>query len=320
MANRVPNVFHFVFGLRPQTEPFHLLFYLCLKSCLDVNRPEKIYFHYQNEPWGEWWERIKPHLTLNPITPNSFMAEYKYQNKELAGWRYAHLSDFTRMEMLLRYGGVYADMDTLFIAPLPASLFEKSFVMGEEAPEYTADGQRKSEGSLCNAWMMGEPDAPFLKTWLDQMETGFDGTWNAHSTLLPFRLSRQYPDQVHVEPQRSFFHLSYTTTDLKRIFFENHTDMEGVYSLHLWSHLWHNRLWWNREVLTPAFLSAGLITPAYVLYADTTYAHYARRFLPEDVRASAAQYQRERMMFNLSSLPAYFSEKVSSRAQQMIRK
>ena len=34
----IPNVYHFVFGLRPQTEPFHLMFYLCLASCLAVNR------------------------------------------------------------------------------------------------------------------------------------------------------------------------------------------------------------------------------------------------------------------------------------------
>src|SRR5690606_8825138 len=29
-GNTIPNVFHFVFGLRVQDEPFHLMYYLCL--------------------------------------------------------------------------------------------------------------------------------------------------------------------------------------------------------------------------------------------------------------------------------------------------
>ena len=60
----VPDTFHFVFGLKPQDEPFHICWYLCLRSCIQVNKPGRILFHYQEEPWGPWWERIRPELEL----------------------------------------------------------------------------------------------------------------------------------------------------------------------------------------------------------------------------------------------------------------
>lgn len=47
---KIPRLFHFVFGLKEQAEPFHLAYYLCFKSCLEVNKPKAIHFYYKNEP------------------------------------------------------------------------------------------------------------------------------------------------------------------------------------------------------------------------------------------------------------------------------
>ena len=316
MTKRVPRVFHFVFGLRPQTESFHLIFYLCLKSCLEVNKPDKIVFHYQNEPWGPWWERIRHLLELRQILPNRFIESYDYRNADLNSLRYAHLSDFTRMEALYESGGIYADIDTLFVSPLPDAFFEESFVMGKELSEHTEDGQPKTAGSLCNAWMMGEAGAPFLKLWMEQMVENFDGSWNNHSTLLPYRLSQEHSELIHVEPRRSFFHLSCTTPDLERIFFENNTDLEGVYSIHLWNHLWQNTLWWNRKFLDLQFLHGNVITPAYVQFAESTYAILSKRFLPEDIKATRMEYRTQQFLFNARAFLSYFPAKLRNRMRR----
>src|SRR5262249_46921154 len=61
--SRIPRLFRFVFGLREQREPFHLVFYLCLASCRAVARPERMYFYYHHEPWGRYWELAKGFLT-----------------------------------------------------------------------------------------------------------------------------------------------------------------------------------------------------------------------------------------------------------------
>ena len=89
---RVPNVFHFVFGMKPQSEPFHLMHYLCLASCLGVNRPDAVMFHCQHEPWGEYWDRIRNRLTVVPVQPDPFVSSFRYRNPDVERLRYAHLA------------------------------------------------------------------------------------------------------------------------------------------------------------------------------------------------------------------------------------
>jgi hypothetical protein len=283
MRDRIPRRFHFVFGLRPQTEPFHLAHYLCLASCLGVNRPEAIHFHYEHEPWGEYWERIKPLLTLQRVLGERFRADARYTDPELARYSYAHHADFLRLEILVREGGVYADIDTLFVKPLAGELFSKPFVMGHERVDSTRSEARLG-GSLCNAFIMSAPQAEFGRRWIGSMDAEFDGSWSRHSTFLPYRLSCEHPELIHVEPESSFFKLDWSRGGIADLFERNRADTQDVYSLHLWQHLW----WESRRVDYSRF-HAGRLTPAYVRHAETTFARLARRFLPEDLQASASR-------------------------------
>jgi hypothetical protein len=287
---RVPNVFHFVFGLQPQTEPFHLMHYLCLASCIGVNKPDAVVFHCQHEPWGEYWDRIRPQLTVVPVKPDPFVASFRYRNSDIDRLRYAHLADVARLEIMAEHGGIYADMDTLFVSPLPDSFFANSFILGQENASWSA-AAREAGGSLCNAWMMGEPGAPFAREWLARTYDSFDGSWSAHSTLLPFQLSQEHPEWIHVEPSRSFFHFDYYPPGLRAIFKRQVRDLDGIYSMHLWSHCW-----WDAEARNSARFHAQRLTPAYVRHAETTYAVIARPFLPQDLgRQDEAVWKRERL-------------------------
>src|SRR5215468_8192085 len=109
----IPNRYHFVFGLKKQSEPFHLVHYLCLASCLEVNRPDAVYFYYHYEPWGRYWELIKDRLILVPTEPVDFVRKFRYDDRYMRRFRYAHESDFVRLERLVALGGVYADIDTI---------------------------------------------------------------------------------------------------------------------------------------------------------------------------------------------------------------
>jgi hypothetical protein len=276
-STRVPNVFHFVFGMKPQTQPFHLMHYLCLVSCIGVNRPDSVIFHCQHEPWGEYWDRIRPYLKVVRIEPDSFVSSFHYRDPEVESLRYAHLADIARLQILAEYGGIYADMDTLFVSPLPASFFERSFIMGREPEQWSPAGSAAG-GSLCNAWMMGEPNARFAREFLRQTYESFDGSWSNHSTVLAYRVSREYPEWIDIEPPRSFFHFDYSGTDIGNVFKRRVTDLAGIFSIHLWSHCW-----WEAAVMHSAFFHEGRLTPAYVRHADTTYAAIARPFLPQDL-------------------------------------
>jgi hypothetical protein len=278
----IPNRFHFVFGLKPQTEPFHLMYYLCLASCLEVNQPESLHFHYENEPYGPWWERIRPRLELHRIQSDALVRDFRYDDPAIAPFRYAHLSDFARLEILLRDGGIYADIDSLFLRPFPRALLSAECVLGREKAPAGA------EGSLCNAWIAARPGARFCRLWMDGMRDAFDGSWSGHSTLLPYELWRRSPDLVHVEPETSFYALDWTPASIDALLRRRVELPENAYSLHLWNHLWASP---SRRDFSSFHMAR--LTPSYVAFADTTYAEWARPHLPPDSGASRAGYAAE---------------------------
>jgi len=293
---KIPRIFHFVFGLRPQTEPFHLMYYLCLASCIRINKPDAVLFHYQHKPWGPWWDLIAPSLQLRKIEPDPFIGSFQYKDPLVGRYRYAHLSDIARMEVLIEYGGVYADMDTLFVEEFPDHFFENTFVMGMEKVDWEAATAGEAGGSLCNALMMSAPDSDFARVLLERTYESFDGTWSAHSTFLPYRLSREHPDWIHVEPQRSFFHYDWTAEGIRGIFEKPRTDLDQVYSIHLWSHMW-----WERRRIDTSFFHAGRLTPEYITFSRSAYAGLARPFLPEGV-------SRNRLDFKLQQAGAVIED------------
>jgi hypothetical protein len=271
---RIPNVFHFVFGLKPQTEPFHLVHYLCIASCIRTNRPARVFLYHHHEPFGRYWELVRPHLTLVRVPLDAWVRDFRYADAGIDPYRYAHHSDFIRLERLLDAGGIYADIDTIFVNPLPAELREHSFVLGSEG-EIVPSGSTKPVPSLGNAFIMAEPNAEFGRRWLAEMRGAFDGSWSNHSTLLPQRLSERWPELVHVEPPRTFYKHSFTPEGIRTLFEALDEDFTGVVSFHLWSHLWWSR--WRRDFST---FHAGRLTERTLARAETTYARVAREHLP----------------------------------------
>jgi hypothetical protein len=279
-VSSIPNRFHFVFGLKPQTEPFHVAHYLCLESCIRVNRPDRVDFHYHYEPHGGWWDRIKPRLRLQTVELESFVRDHPsyFTHEEgqfIKGWNldYAHQSDFLRLRILLERGGVYADMDTIFVNPLPPELFEERFVIGEEDP-VLIPGEGTPRESLCNAFLMAAPGAEFGRLWLERMHMVFDGTWSRHSCAEAARLRSLAPDSVHVVPKQCFYKHPCTPEGIQTLLEGLDDDFEGVSSMHLWAHLW-----WSRLRNDFSAFHAGQLTEDYIRSVDTTYNVVARRFL-----------------------------------------
>ncbi len=253
--------------------------YLCLKSCLDVCQPDTIHFHHINRPHGEWWDRIEPHLNLRPTQPSPFIRQTRKYRESAEGryilsnrLTYAHHADFLRLEILAREGGIYADMDTLFINPLPKEYFDLQFVMGEE--DYrTSDDTGNSINTLCNALIMSVPGSSFVETWYQRMFKVFDGTWNRHSCHEAAVIARQHPEWITVAPRDRFFTFGPNRSGIQGLFEANGL-AEDVISLHLWEHLWadpgrNDFSTFNRDKLTPEF----------VTQSDSNYARLARRFL-----------------------------------------
>ena len=275
----IPKHFHFVFGLKEQLEPFHIVYYLCLKSCIEVNQPDKISFYYHYEPYGDWWEKIKHKINLVKIDLEPFVVDNKDYDSHQEGQfikrhqlSYAHQADFVRLKVLLEHGGVYADMDTLFARPMPDSFYQHEFAIGTEGNIADEHGQPRQ--SLCNALMLAQPDARFVSAWLKRMYQAFDGSWNNHSCAEAARLALKHPEQLSILPEEYFYKFSFTPQDIDRLFKQYDPDFNNIYSIHLWNHLW-----WDKNRKDFSDFHAGLLTYESILKGDTTYAALAQTFL-----------------------------------------
>jgi hypothetical protein len=228
-------------------------------------------------PYGTYWELIKRYLTLEKVDLVPLISKFPYgfRNRSCKKYIYAHHSDFIRLEKLIKRGGIYADIDTIFVKKFPDHLHSKPFVLGRE-DDIFVEKSRIKIASLCNALIMSQKDSEFAKIWLDAMEKEFDGTWSKHSTLLPYKLSKKYPDLIHIEPSRTFYRHMWTIEGIRSLFEECDRDLEGVISMHLWSHLW-----WSKKRRDFSSFHGDLITEDFIRDIDTTYNLIARPFLPQ---------------------------------------
>ena len=270
----IPKHFHFIFGLKPQTEEFHIVWYLCLKSCIAVNNPEVISFYYEHEPYGPWWDKIKPLLNLVKLEDVDYGFDERLYDQHSEGQfikrhnlTYAHKADFLRLKILLEKGGVYADMDTLFVKPYPDDLFESLCVLGNEQ-----HGSKVS--SLCNAVIFSQAGSKYIEKWLAQTHNVFDGTWNRHSCREAALLHEENPTLVKVIERDCFFHFTCSTEGLASLLAKVSEVPENLYSIHLWNHIW-----WDKSRTDFIRFHSEMLTEKFINQVDTTFNLIARRFL-----------------------------------------
>lgn len=273
--SRIPHTAHFVFGLRPQVEPFHLVHYLAIASCAEVLAPERICFHCHELPYGFYWDLARPLVELHRIEPVTAVVDFPYDDPVVRYYSYAHQADFVRLDVLAACGGLYADIDTLFVATPPDALWDAPCVIGREADVFDPRTGR-SRSSLSNALVMAEPGASFVTRWRGEVEGALDGSWSAHSCFLADDLARRRPDEIRVEPERTFHAFPPTPDGLHRLLVDRETDLTGILSIHLAAHLW-----WEDERRDFSTVHARQVDEAWIRAGATTYALAAQRFLPD---------------------------------------
>jgi hypothetical protein len=180
-----------------------------------------------------------------------------------------------RLDALVEHGGLYADIDTLFVAPPPAGFWDAPAVIGREADVFDPRTEQP-RSSLSNALIMAEPGARFVARWRDQIEDALDGSWSAHSCFLADDLARALPDDVRVEPERTFHAFPPTPDGLRRLLVDRETHLDGIVSIHLAAHLWWQE---TRRDFSP--VHAKQIDEAWIRAGSTTYALAAQPFLPD---------------------------------------
>ena len=272
--NKIPNIIHFIYGLKIQDEEFDLYKYISIKSAFDVNNPDKIYFYYYYEPYGYWWEKIKPLLTLEKIIPPSEI----YGNKI---FHYAHQTDIIRLQKLILHGGIYLDIDTICLKSFE-DLLNNDFVMGiQNNSDFT-----KPYG-LCNAIVLSKPNALFAIKWLESYKSfrssGRDKYWDEHSVLKPYELSQIYNNEITILGYKTFFYPLWY--DIKDILFNNNFNTEEYkniiknnYCIHLW------------DTYSNEYLKT--LNTDIIFRENTLYNIFSRKFLENKISLLFLTYNR----------------------------
>jgi hypothetical protein len=252
----IPNRIHFCFGFSNPPTEFLFAHYLAVKSASLVNEPEEITLSYCHAPGGVWWERVQAYVRPVRIEPPTQIFGRPLKH-------FAHQSDVFRLRKLISEGGIYLDIDTLCLRPfLP--LLSHEVVMA-----------RQTEGSygLCNAVMLAQPGAPFLRAWLREFHwfrsQGRDRFWDEHAVRVPLQLLQRVElrERVYVLPYKAFFYPDCHQTD--RLFVsEDVSPWANSYCVHLW------------ETLSMTALRS--LTPETVRTGTSAYCRMARPFMEDE--------------------------------------
>jgi mannosyltransferase OCH1-like enzyme len=274
LNKKIPNIIHFVYGFKEQTEEFDLYKYLAIKSAYDINKPDKIYFYYFHEPHGYWWNKIKPYLTLEYINPPTEI----YGNNI---YHYAHKADIIRLQKLIEHGGIYLDIDTICLKSF-SDLLNYDFLMGIQ----TNSDDTQVYG-LCNAIILSKKNSPFAIKWLESYKTfrskGRDEYWDEHSVIMPYELSKTYSNEIKILNSNSFFYpLWYEINEI--LFSENikideyKKIIKNNYCIHLWDTYSNNYL--------------KSLTEDIIFSKNTIYNIFCRKFLRNKISLLFLTYNR----------------------------
>ena len=127
----IPEMFHYVW-LNSEF-PFSLLTYTSFITCLQVTSDSgKIVLHTNSLPenselWDDFAERAGNKLIIQYLpeveTINHFMKFLKQRHPE----RWDHICDIYRVLVLLRFGGVYMDIDIINLKPYTGGVLVQNF-------------------------------------------------------------------------------------------------------------------------------------------------------------------------------------------------
>lgn len=261
---KIPNKLHFVFGLSEDFggKPWSLCHYLAVKSAIELNKPEKAYFYYKFKPTGKWFEMIEDQLDLVQIDPPT----------EIFGrplLHVAHQTGVIRLQVLIEEGGIYMDVDTISKKPF-TDLLHHSCVLGIQGyPNGSIEG-------LCDGVILAEKNSEFLQHWLLSYQShrskGRDQYWAEHAVHMPYTLSKQYPNLLHIEPYSSFHYPLYhgndpmASTDGIKVLFEQDQEFLNAYCHHIWE-----SITWEPYLKN--------LTIEDIKNNNTTYNNIARKFI-----------------------------------------
>uniref|UniRef100_A0A2C9LMV0 Alpha 1,4-glycosyltransferase domain-containing protein n=1 Tax=Biomphalaria glabrata TaxID=6526 RepID=A0A2C9LMV0_BIOGL len=162
--------------------------YLSIMSALYVAGFKVVYIHGEIEPYGPWWELLKRENV------KFILIERPETIFQQAVDGPSHQSDVLRLNILLRYGGVYQDRDVLWVGQIPDNLRRYPVVA---CPDWPQNGEWPEVFNM--GVMMAKRNAPWLKSFLSTFRYYRDDKWAFNAVMMPYKAYEQHPDQLYVD-------------------------------------------------------------------------------------------------------------------------
>lgn len=219
-----PKMVHFVYFSPNSLGDFQLniIQYISIKSVIIRNPEYIINFHCSAEPTGDLWLELKPFVeVIFAVLPKKVF--------DIDIIQIEHRVDVFRLNLLIEFGGIYLDTDTITLRSLDQFIRLKP-VMG-----------REGDAGLCNAVIFSPPNSEFLRRWYALYRDFHNDQWNEFSVLVPKRLAVAAPDLIDVEPETTFFMPSFDPKSAIDLF-DRLVDFPDAFIFHLWNTMNRTRL------------------------------------------------------------------------------
>lgn len=213
-----------------------MIHYLAVKTAHAVHKPDHVFIHYTVEPVNNpLWDDVKTFAELRHIEPPTHFhgVELKY---------YQYKADISRLEILIREGGIYLDIDVLSTRPI-TDLLKHSCVLGVDYADDPDTTDLNQIQSIANAIIMCEPNHPFIVDWLWRTKDCLsDKPWAYHAVVLPLEMLKEKQYDLHIEPRKSFEPFDWKTDYI----FSNDQQSyqwlkQNAYTMHFWETIWNDR-------------------------------------------------------------------------------
>lgn len=167
----VPNIVHFIRFKQPNVT---LVDMACIKSALEIIKPEKLFIHCDDPPIGKYWDMIKNHTAIKVV----LREKPTHIFERPIGNHLHHASDVTRLEILMEQGGIYLDNDVYVIKPFDT--FRKyMFTVG-----WSTQKNEKSN-AMGNMILVSTRHARFLLEYYDTYHMFNNSMWYFNAGVLP---------------------------------------------------------------------------------------------------------------------------------------
>ena len=177
----VPNIFHFIRFNRTNMTFVEML---AIKSVILNSNPDMVFIHCDFPPTGPYWAMIKHHAKIQ--------TKFVFRPREIFGRKIMyihHAADIVRIEILLKFGGIYLDNDMFVIRS-----FDRLRVY-----DFTV-AWHKDEKSMGNMILIGSKDSQFLKMYYNSYRNFQPLAWYFNAGDYPTEaIIKRYPNLVHVE-------------------------------------------------------------------------------------------------------------------------